>query len=238
MNTFSSIRLNQVRAAPSNMMIRIWFSNAIMTGLTPVVAWLAIISGVQNLGSRSGMFMFNLVLIVLISFWVDSRRDKFSTFLTSAIGVVLIVLVGTTLSMFFSIQGIATVFGIVSVMFALNALMSLLLGRNPGSRWLIFLMSISGSILAVIINRLLDSAFSVWIMSILAVLVWPLAVGYKCDELSELSRKLFAGEFSTMSRCMVLGSVITYLSVLSLFCQVVMFLLEALFSSGIWMWGW
>ncbi|MDF3826328.1 MULTISPECIES: hypothetical protein [unclassified Pseudocitrobacter] len=231
MNTFSSIRLNQVRAAPSNMMIRIWFSNAIMTGLTPVVAWLAIISGVQNLGSRSGMCMFNLVLIVLISFWVDSRRDKFSTFLTSAIGVVLIVLVGTTLSMFFSIQGIATVFGIVSVMFALNALMSLFLGWNPGSRWLILLMAISGSILAVIINSLLGSYFSVWIMSILAVLVWPLAVGYKCDVLSELSRKLFAAEFSTMSRCMVLGSVITYLSALSLFCQAVMFLLEALFSS-------
>lgn len=220
------------------MMVRIWFLNAIMTGLTPVVAWLAIISGVQNLESRPGMFMFNLVLIVLISLWLDFRSDKFSTILTSIMGVVLIVLVGATLSMFFSLQGIATVFGIVSAMFALNALMSLLLGWNPGSRWLILLMAISGLILAVIINSWLGSHFSVWIMSILAVLIWPLAVTYKRDALSELSRKLFAAEFSTMSRCMVVGSVITYLSALSLFCQVVMFLFEALFKTGLGMLGW
>lgn len=238
MNTFSSIRLNQVCAAPSSMMIRIWFLTAVMMGLTLAVAWLAIISGVSNLDSRPGMFMFNLVLIVLISVWLDFKKDKFSTFLASTIGLALIILVGTALSMFFSFQSIITVFGIVGAMFTINAFLGLLLGWNPDSRWLILLMAVSGLFIAVVINCVLDSYLSVWIMSFLAVLVWPMAVSYKLDVLSGLSRNLFAGEFSTMPRCMVLGSVITYLSVLSLFCQVVIFLLEALISSGIGMWGW
>ncbi|MEO3989429.1 Bax inhibitor 1 family protein [Pseudocitrobacter cyperus] len=238
MNMFSSIRLNQVRAAPATMMIRIWLFTALAMGLTIVVAWLALLSGVVNVENHPGIFMCNLILIFLISFWLDLRWDKFSTLLASLIGLVLIVLVGTALSAFFSILAIATVFGILVAIFVLSATLSLLLGWNPGSRWLILLMAVSGVLLAVIINSLMESTFSVWAMSILAALAWPSAVLFKLDVLSELSRKLYAGEFSTLPRCMVLGGVIIYLSVLSQFCQLLMFLLEVLFRTGMGMLGW
>lgn len=226
MNLFSSMRLNQVHVIPAAMMIRIWLLTAIELGLTPVAAWLAITFGGINAESHTGLFVLNVALIILIGLWVFFQRDSFSTFLASLLGVFLVALVGTALSAFCSVTAIATVFGIVGAMFAFNAMLSLLLGWNPGSRWLILLMVASGIIFTVMVNSLLGSGLSVWIMSILAVLVWAAAAFYKLDALSELPRKLYAEEFSTLPRCMALGGLMIYLSALELFFQVLMFLIE------------
>lgn len=219
-------------------MIRIWFLTALGMWLTPIAASLAATFG--NAGSEThwGMTILLAVLIILFGGGFILHHHRLSTFMASLTGVMLVILFGLCLSAFCSLTAIATLFGVTGAMYALSALLSLFLGWNPGCRWLLLLMAASGLMIAVIVNSLLENPLSLWLTSILVVLAWPAATFYKLDTLEALPRKLYNGEFSTPSRCMVLGAIMLYFSTFDLLAQILMLLVRYIYRSDIGIWWW
>lgn len=219
-----------VRLPPASLMIRTWLANALAMVLTPLVAWLAVTLGIVVFQNESKLIIFSIFLIILIIIWFNIGQDRFSTYFTIILWLILIVMAAVVLAHFFSIASITLVFGIVGAMYALGALMSYFGGYNPASGALILLMAICGVCLAIVINFFTGSAPSVWAMSIIAVPAWFMATYCKIRQLSELSLKRYASGFTTVPRCVALGGLMIYVSLLVVFCKILLFLFEAFCS--------
>ena len=187
--------------APAVVMKRIWLFTAAGMWSTVAAAW--VMAFVTPIGREPDPFpvVFGGIMVSIISGWVYFRQEHMSTLKVAIAYCLTVLLVALGLAALCSVKAITIVFGITGAMFALSALICHYYTINPGCGWAILMMAAGGMILTIIVNGLMISDSLVWKASFLAVFIWSFTSFNEAAMFKEFSRKLYAADYTTVSRC-------------------------------------
>lgn len=223
MSILSAIRQHQITVIPAKMMIGIWFLTAASLWITAGVTW---VSEFVALKLPAIAIICSVLLLIVGGAFLMNLLHRLSTLVAIFFYLIFIVLAGILLGNLFTWQGVATVLGITGAMFAASACMCWCVDMNPGSFRQIIMMIIGGVIIAIVVNNLLDCSLLTWFDSLFTVILWAVTAGCEKATLHSYVRKLYAADFYTMPRCILLGAITLYLSVIAFFRRLLICLLN------------
>lgn len=233
MPNLSAIRQHQITVIPAKMMIGVWLLTAVGLWATTAVTWATVIYCEAFALELHPAAIFGAFLLLIVGgYYLMNSLHRLSTAAAVVFYLAFIALAGIFSGNIFTWQGVAVVLGITGAMFAVSACLCWYVDINPGSVRQIIIMIVCGTLIAMTVNSLLDSRPSRWFYSHVTVVLWAVTAGCEKDTLYGYARKLYADEFYTLPRCIVLGAMTIYLGVSAFFCRLIMGLMNIL--SGFW----
>ncbi len=227
MSLLSAVCLHQITVIPARMMIGVWLLTALGLWSTAGVSWASEMLCHLMMVKLSLAALLGVVLLLLVGgFYLMKSLHRLNTSAVALFYLIFITLAGMMLGHCFTSQGVAVVLGIAGGMFAVSACICWLIDRNPGSVGQLILMSFYGIIITAAVNGALDSSPSRWFYSLSSVVVWAVAAGCENETLRGYACKMYTAEFYTQPRCIVLGAVTLYLSVIAFFRRLILALLD------------
>lgn len=233
MPIFSAIRQHQITVIPAKMMIGVWLLTAAGLWATAALTWATVIYREAFALELHPAAIFGAFLLLIVGgYYLMGPLRRLSTAAAVVFYLAFIALAGIFSGNLFTWQGVVVVLGITGAMFAVSACLCWCVDMNPGSVRQIIIMIVCGTLIAMTVNSLLDSCPSRWFYSHVTVVLWAVTPGCEKDTLHGYARKLYADEFYTLPRCIVLGAMTISLSVIAFYRRLLMCVMDIL--SGFW----
>lgn len=235
MPIFSAIRQHQITVIPAKMMIGVWLLTAAGLWATAAVTWATVIYCEAFALELHPAAIFGAFLLLIVGgYYLMGALHRLNTAAAVVFYLAFIALAGIFSGNIFTWQGVVVVLGITGAMFAVSACLCWCVDMNPGSVRQIIIMIVCGTLIAIGVNSLLDSRPSRWFDSLFTVVLWAATAGCEKDTLHGYARKLYAAEFYTLPRCIVLGAMTLYLGVIAFFRRLLLFAMDI--CSGFFWW--
>ncbi|MFV0263315.1 MAG: Bax inhibitor-1 family protein [Kluyvera sp.] len=215
------------------MMIGVWLLTAAGLWATAAVTWATVIYCEAFALELHPVAIFGAFLLLIVGgYYLMEPLHRLSTAAAVVFYLAFIALAGIFSGNIFTWQGVVVVLGITGAMFAVSACLCWCVDMNPGSVRQIIIMIVCGTLIAIGVNSLLDSRPSRWFYSLFTAVLWAVTAGCEKETLHGYARKLYAAEFYTLPRCIVLGAMTIYLGVIAFFRRLIMGVMNIL--SGFW----
>lgn len=230
----TATQLQQISASHSKMLSLIWWLTAAGVWATAGCAWIF-----QHLHwgysqDSPGAFIFAFAVLIIGGLWLNYALKRLNASGACLVYLLIILLIGFLLASLFTFSGIATVMGITGGMFAAMALICCCTNRVIPPVRQLCLYIFCGLSIAFVVNLTLTSSFSVWLMSILTVVVWGITAACEATTLEDLIRVADNSEISGSLRGLVPGAIILYFSILSILFRITVTVLY--FINGLVWW--
>ncbi|MEC4284685.1 Bax inhibitor-1 family protein [Escherichia coli] len=222
----SATQLQQKSALLSKMLPLIWWLTAAGVWATAGTAWiLQHMHWVASLESP-GAFVFALSALIIIGFWLNNALKRLKALGACLVYLLLILLIGFLFASLFTFSSIATVMGITGGMFATMALICCCINRAIPPVRQLCLYIFCGLSIAFVVNLILTSSFSVWLASILTVVIWGVTAACEATTLEDLIRVADFSDITGFLRCTVPGAITLYFSILTVLFRIAVTLLD------------
>jgi FtsH-binding integral membrane protein len=203
---------------------------AVGLALTGVVGWLvythpAAMSSFMTRGASLGIFIGELVLVVVITSALRAVNAAFATLLFLAFAA----LNGLMLSVIFfvyTLPSIGATFAACAAMFAAMSLYGMLTKSDLTTLGKILFMALIGLVVASIVNIFVASSALYWIVSYAGVIIFAGLTAYDTQRLRQLALSV-GGDGALAARMSIVGALTLYLDFINMF----LFLLR-LFGQG------
>ncbi|WP_249531939.1 Bax inhibitor-1 family protein [Escherichia coli] len=169
---------------------------------------------------------FALSALIIIGFWLNDALKRLEASGACLVYLLIILLNGFLFSRLFTFSSIARVMGITGGMFAAMALICCCINRVIPPVRQLCLYIFCGLSIAFVVNLILTSSFSVWLASILTVVIWGVTAACEATTLEDLIRVADNSEFSGVLRCIVAGAITLYFSILSVLFRLAVTVLD------------
>ena len=222
----TATQLQQKSASLSKMLFLIWWLTAAGVWATAGCAWIfQHLHWVASLESP-GAFVFALSALIIIGFWLNDALKRLEASGACLVYLLIILLNGFLFSRLFTFSSIARVMGITGGMFAAMALICSCSNRVIPPVRQLYSYIFCGLSIAFVVNLILTSSFSVWLASILTVVIWGVTAACEATTLEDLIRVADNSEFSGVLRCIVVGAITLYFSILSVLFRLAVTVLD------------
>lgn len=211
---FAATHVQQKNTLPGDMLPLIWWLTAAGVWATAGVCWMYQHMNWEASQETPGMFVFALATLVIGGVWLNNILKRLKALAVCLVYLLMILLTGFLFASLFTFSSIATVMGITGGMFATMALICCCINRAiPPTRQLC-LYIFCGLSIAFVVNLILTSSFSVWLASILTVVIWGVTAACEATTLEGLIRVADCSDISGFFRCIVPGAITIYFSIL------------------------
>lgn len=173
-----------------------------------------------------GAFVFALSALIIIGFWLNNALKRLKALGTCLVYLLLILLIGFLFASLFTFSSIATVMGITGGMFATMALICCCINRAIPPVRQLCLYIFCGLSIAFVVNLILTSSFSVWLASILIVVIWGVTAACEATTLEDLIRVADFSDITGFLRCTVSGAITLYFSILTVLFRITVTVLD------------
>lgn len=173
-----------------------------------------------------GAFVFALSALIIIGFWLNNALKRLKALGICLVYLLLILLIGFLFASLFTFSSIATVMGITGGMFATMALICCCINRAIPPVRQLCLYIFCGLSIAFVVNLILTSSFSVWLASILIVVIWGVTAACEATTLEDLIRVADFSDITGFLRCTVSGAITLYFSILTVLFRITVTVLD------------
>jgi uncharacterized protein len=188
--------------------------------LTAVVGWLvythpAAMQSVMSRGAAIGIFIAELVLVVVISSAIRAINATMATLLFLAFAA----LNGLMLSVIFlvyTLPSIGATFAACASMFAVMSVYGMVTKTDLTSLGKILFMALIGLIVASIINIFVASSALYWLVSYAGVIIFAGLTAYDTQRLRQMALSI-GGNSALAARMSIVGALVLYLDFINMF---------------------
>lgn len=196
-------------------------------GLTGLVAFFAVASGLTYSIVNSPLFMVLILAELGMVFFLSARIEKIQASTAAGLFIGYSALNGLTLSSIFlayTSTSIAATFFITAGMFGAMAVFGLVTKRDLSGMGSFMFMGLIGIIIASIVNIFLQSSAMYWVISFLGVVIFTGLTAYDVQKIKEMGESgiLSQGE-SAIKKGAIMGALTLYLDFINLFLMLLRF---------------
>lgn len=196
-------------------------------GLTGVVAFFAMATGITHVIVSSPLFMILILAELGMVFFLSARVNKIQASTAAGLFIGYSALNGLTLSSIFlayTSTSIAATFFITAGMFGAMAVFGLVTKRDLSGMGSFMFMGLIGIIIASVVNIFLQSSAMYWAISFLGVVIFTGLTAYDVQKIKEMGESgiLSQGE-SAIKKGAIMGALTLYLDFINLFLMLLRF---------------
>lgn len=196
-------------------------------GLTGVVAFLSMASGLTYAIVNSPIFMVLILAELGMVFFLSARVEKIQAGTAAGLFIGYSALNGLTLSSIFlayTSTSIAATFFITAGMFGAMAVFGLVTKRDLSGMGSFMFMGLIGIIIASVVNIFMQSPAVYWAISFLGVVIFTGLTAYDVQKIKEMGESgiLSQGE-SAIKKGAIMGALTLYLDFINLFLMLLRF---------------
>jgi len=200
---------------------------AVGLAMTGVVGWLvythpAAMSSVMTRGASLGIFIGELVLVLVISSAIRAINATIATVLFLAFAA----LNGLMLSVIFfvyTLPSIAATFAACAAMFAAMSVYGMVTKTDLSTLGKILFMALIGLIVASIVNIFVSSSVLYWIVSYAGVIIFAGLTAYDTQRLRQMALSI-GGDGALAARMSIVGALTLYLDFINMFLFLLRFM--------------
>lgn len=196
-------------------------------GLTGIVAFFAMASGLTYSIVNSPLFMVLILAELGMVFFLSARVNKIQASTAAGLFIAYSALNGLTLSSIFlayTSTSIAATFFITAGMFGAMAVFGLVTKRDLSGMGSFMFMGLIGIIIASVVNIFLQSPAMYWAISFLGVVIFTGLTAYDVQKIKEMGESgiLSQGD-SAIKKGAIMGALTLYLDFINLFLMLLRF---------------
>lgn len=196
-------------------------------GLTGLVAFFAMATGLTHVIVGSPLFMILIVAELGMVFFLSARVEKIQASTAAGLFIGYSALNGLTLSSIFlayTSTSIAATFFITAGMFGAMAVFGLVTKRDLSGMGSFMFMGLIGIIIASVVNIFLQSPAMYWAISFLGVVIFTGLTAYDVQKIKEMGEAgiLNQGD-SVIKKGAIMGALTLYLDFINLFLMLLRF---------------